>query len=262
MTTGASEERERLALIYLARGADADYLSRFRKFLGSYRRYNPRSDHRLMIIFKGFESAGHLTEGQRIFRSLDYDALFTRDDSLDLGAYREAAQQIPHERLCFLNTNSEIACDGWLAKLSVNFESPGVGLVGATGSFECLPSYPCFPNPHIRSNGFMIRRGLFLELLSTAPLSTKSDAYSIESGPRSITRQVFERGLRALVVGRNGRGYAPTWWPHSQTFRQGLQNNLLVHDNHTRVFENLPFGEKMHMSKLSWGDFLQTNKYL
>jgi hypothetical protein len=261
MTAVVSEKRERLALIYLARGADADHLSRFRNFLQSYRRYNPHADHRLMIIFNGFENAGHLSEGQRIFRSLDYDPLFTRDDSFDLGAYLEAARRIPHERLCFLNTNSEIECDGWLAKLIVNFETPRVGLVGATGSFENLP-FPSFPSPHIRSNGFMIRRGLFLEVLSSARLATKWDADSLENGPRSITRQVFERGLMALVVGRDGRGYAPTWWPHSQTFRQGLQHNLLVHDSVTRTFENLPFGEKMHMSRRSWGDFLQTDKHL
>ncbi|WP_027578500.1 hypothetical protein [Bradyrhizobium sp. Ai1a-2] len=261
MTTGAAPSQP-LALVYLARGADVDHLSRFRKFLQSYSRYDAGVDHRLVIIFKGFEGQTDLSEGQRIFRSLNYDPVFTDDDSFDIGAYIEAARQIHQERVCFLNTNSEIACDGWLAKLSANLEIARVGLVGATGSFESLPSFPDFPNPHIRTNGFMIRRALFLELLSNVQLSTKWDAYSVESGGASITRQVLERGLTALVVGRDGRGYAPNWWPHSQTFRQGSQHNLLVHDNVTRTFESLPFGEKIHMSKLSWGEFLQTDKHL
>ena len=253
---------DRLALIYLARGADNDYLSRLQRFLHSYRLFDSDEPHRLVIIFKGFDTSDHLAEGREVFRSLEYEAIFTSDDSFDLGAYIAAARQIPDERVCFLNTNSEILCDGWLKRLSVNFSAPEVGLVGATGSFESLPSLPRFPNPHIRSNAFMIRRELFLDLLPAVQLTSKWAAYSVEGGPMSITQQVLERGLQALIVGRDGRGYPPVWWPHSQTFRQGSQANLLVHDNVTRVYENLPFHKKMEISKRTWGEFLSRDKHL
>jgi hypothetical protein len=254
--------RDAVALIYLARGADADHLARTRRFLYSYRRFNMGEDHDLLIIFKGFRDSNHLAETRELLQPLHYQPLFTEDDSFDLGAYFAAAQQIPHERLCFLNSSSEIISDKWLSKLSANFVVPRVGIVGATASFESLPGFPNFPNPHVRSNAFMIRRHLFLELMSRFELTTKWSAYSVESGPASMTQQIFERGLTALVVGLDGRGYTPGWWPHSQTFRQGAQSNLLVHDDVTRTFESLPFGEKMEISQRTWGEFICSGKHL
>jgi hypothetical protein len=262
MSIIAPVDNNPVALIYLARGADVDHSARSRRFLQSYRRFKAGEVHSLMIIFKGFADANHLTEGREVFRSLDYHPLFTGDDSFDLGACFEAARQISHERLCFLNSSSEILNDGWLSKLSANFLTPGVGIVGATASFETLLGFPSFPNPHIRSNAFMIRRHLFLELLSGFQLTTKLSNYSAERGPAGMTQQVFERGMAALVVGRDGRGYTPSWWPHSETFRQGSQSNLLVGDDVTRTFENLPFGDKMEISQQSWGEFLLPGKHL
>ncbi len=262
MDIAASRGGDSVAVFYLARGADIDHLFRFRRFLRSYHGFGAGEDHTLMIIFKGFQDAAHLAEGRSVFRSLEYHPLFTDDNSFDLGAFFDAARRIPHERLCFLNSNCEINSEGWLAKLSANFAIPRVGIAGATGSFESLPSFPSFPNPHIRSNAFMMRRDVFLDVLSGANLTTKRDAYSVESGPAGLTRQVFERGLAALLVGRDGRGYTPYWWPHSQTFRQGAQSNLLVHDNHTRAFERMPFADKIHISQLTWGEYLGLGKHL
>jgi hypothetical protein len=262
MRNAATAYLDPVALIYFARGADDNHLARSRRFVRSYRRFKAGEEHDLMIIFKEFKDADHLAETREIFQSLRYQPLFTGDDRFDLGAYFEVAQQIPHERLCFLNSSSEILCDGWLLKLSANFAIPRVGIVGATASFESLPGFASFPNPHLRPNAFMIRRRMFLEMISRFELTKKWCAYSAESGPTSITQQVVERGLTALVVGRDGRGYSPEWWPHSQTFRQGSQTNLLVHDNVTRTFESLPFSEKMEVSQRSWGDFIVPSKHL
>jgi hypothetical protein len=262
MSGGASDGPERPAVIYLARGADRNSSALFRRFMYSYRRHRAGVPHDLFIIFKGFEDARHLAEGRGIFRSVDYQPLFTSDDSFDLGAYLDAARMLQHGTVCFLNSHSEIVDSGWLSKLSANFSAPYVGLVGATGSYESLPTFPSFPNPHIRSNVFMIDRRLFLGLFDGVQLTSKKAALLFESGQNSMTQQVFERGLTAQIVGRDGRGYTPAWWPHSQTFRQGSQSNLLVHDNVTRTFENLPFGEKIQISRRSWGEFIRSDKHL
>jgi hypothetical protein len=252
-----------LAVFYLARGADADHLDSFRRFVRSYRARPAGTDHTLFVIFKGFDGDEHLRRGREIFAGLDYQAIHTADDSFDLGAYAAAAAQIPHERVCCLNTNSAIIGDGWLGKLAANFDQPRVGLVGATGSFESLrprdPRFPDFPNVHIRSNAFMMERTLMLAVLSGVPLRDKVDAYLAESGPASLTRRTFERGLAALVVGRDGRAYSPPWWPVSQTFRQGMQCNLLVSDNATRDFERLPWAGKQERCQRTWGRYLNHN---
>ena len=251
-----------IALAYLARGADEGHANKFRTFVRSYEAFRPGIEHRLFVIFKGFANSRHLTEGLEVFSSLEFTPIQTDDRSFDIGAYLESAKQIEAERICFLNTNSEIASHYWLAKLSNNLDTQNVGLVGATGSFESLSMIdqriPPFPNVHIRSNAFMIERKLLVEVLSACPIRTKVDAFYVESGPDSITRRVFKAGRTALIVGRNGRGYRPESWAQSFTFRQGDQSNLLVKDNVTRTFDEAPWNEKRELSAKSWGRYINS----
>jgi hypothetical protein len=249
-----------IALAYLARGAEEGHAIKFRTFVRSYQSFRPGIEHKLFVIFKGFANWRLLTEGLEAFSSLEFIPVHTDDTSFDIGAYLELAKQIEIERICFLNTNSEIASHYWLAKLSNNLDAQNVGLVGATGSFESLgvvdQRIPPFPNLHIRSNAFMIDRIRLVEILSANPIRTKMDTFFVESGPDSITRRVFQAGQRALIVGRDGRGYHTQSWPQSFTFRQGDQSNLLVKDNVTRTFEEAPWNEKRELSAKSWGRYI------
>ena len=103
--------------------------------------------------------------------------------------------QISNARICFLNTNTVLISENWLLKLVVNLNQPRVGLVGATGSFESLSSinrlFPRFPNVHIRSNAFLIRRDHAEKIFSDLNIRRKEDAYLAESGPDSITRRII-----------------------------------------------------------------------
>jgi hypothetical protein len=258
----ASSGAKSLALVYLARGAEADRLLRFDRFLQSYRRYVAGAEHELFVIYKGFRDQTELDAARALLSSVQHTPIYTSDDTFDLGAYAEALPHIGQDRICFLNTNSEVRCEGWLGKLAVNLDQPRVGVVSATASFESLSSldsrFPRFPNVHIRSNAFMLDREVAFALLSDLKISDKIDAYFAESGPNGFTRKIFEMGRMAVVVGCNGRGYHPTAWHLSETFRQGTQSNLLVHDNVTRAFENLPFHEKRAAAASAWGDQLQT----
>ncbi len=49
----------------------------------------------------------------------------------------------------------------------------------------------------------------------------KADAYALESGRHSLTRQVQRDGLRAVVVDRAGENYEQDRWHLSHTFWQG-----------------------------------------
>ncbi len=88
------------------------------------------------------------------------------------------------------------------------------------------------PNPHIRSNAFMIQREVFLSLRGMV-FTRKMDAYRVESGRHSMTRQVMARGLRPVVVDRRGKIYDIPEWKSSSTFWIGAQENLLIADNQT-----------------------------
>ena len=193
---------------------------------------------------------------------------------LDLPAYGLAARQLRYERLCLLNSYSTILADGWLGSLARAHEDPGVGLAGATGSWESqaewvrgrpvywpyqlarLPSarrdYPRFPNPHIRTTAFTLDRALLLEM-DLQHAADKRATYLLESGPHSLTRRVQEHGLRTVVVGRDGHAYEVEEWPLSATYRAGGQGNLLVADRRTRDWERASLRLRRRLSRDAWG---------
>jgi hypothetical protein len=224
------------------------------------------ADHALFVIFKGFKDDDQLRAGRETFSGLDYSPVYTGDDTFDIGAYVDAARQISSDTICCLNTNSEIVSTGWLGKLAINLDQPLVGIVGATGSFETNRGadhrFPGFPNVHVRSNAFMMQRELMISILAKFAISNKIDAWLAESGPASLTRRVFDMGLSALIVGADGRGYSPAYWASSHTFRQGTQSNLLVHDNVTRTYEQMPWADKREASLRTWGQYLQQETLL
>lgn len=256
-------EHSRIAVCYLARGAEPGWEDAIGRFMGSFQRYAAGREFNLYVIFKGFPSAAERERAIQLFAQVQHNTIFTGDESFDIGAYAEAARQIVEMKVCFLNTNAEILCEDWLLKLVSNLDQPAVGLVGATGSYESLrdndPRFPKFPNMHIRSNAFMIDRDMFAAITGQFTFTDKLDAFLFESGPNSMTRQIQSRGLETLVVGRNGQGYPPGSWPRSDTFRQDGQANLLIGDNQTRHFDALPLAERRALARWTWGRFLPGN---
>jgi hypothetical protein len=117
---------------------------------------------------------------------------------------------------------------------------------------EQLIRFGTFPAPHLRTNGFMVERQL-LRSLRMDRIARKMGAYSLESGRNSITRQIQRRGLRALVVARDGELYEPERWPESHTFWQGDQEGLLIADNQTRFYANGPLERRRLLSAFAWG---------
>lgn len=114
------------------------------------------------------------------------------------------------------------------------------------------PEWPAFPNYHVRTNSFMIRRDIATRVRWPAT-PTKVDAYKFESGRRSLTRQVTTTGLRAVVVGRDGRAYDLDAWRESETFWTGDQANLLVADNQTRDYACGDAARRAELKGHAWG---------
>jgi hypothetical protein len=81
---------------------------------------------------------------------------------------------------------------------------------------------------------------------------TKLDAVAIECGERGITRQLRQRGLQALLVGRDGRGYPTEEWRASSTFRSGEQTNLLLADKRTRDYDTAGPLRRRLLEWLAW----------
>jgi len=309
--------RERLALVYLVWGPLGP--QPLRAFLAAYQRYAPGVSHELIVAFNGVarEDAPGPAGASRVallreLQGVEHRLLELERPVLDLPAYFRLAQLLEHEQLCFLNSHSEPLSDGWLACLAVPVGEPGVGVVGATGSWASQSSHvryilglggpyaqvygdrerakrlfaawspaageavepeerpvrsrrrpikaalliarqPSFPAPHLRSNAFLLDRQLMLRI-KAGPLLDKDATYLLESGRRSITRQIQRMGLQALVAGRDGSTYIPLEWARSHTFWQGAQENLLVADNQTRAYARGDSELRRAFSAHAWGE--------
>jgi hypothetical protein len=109
-----------------------------------------------------------------------------------------------------------------------------------------------YPNHHLRTNAFMIGRATALGVRLEA-LRWKIDAYRFESGKRGLTAQVLTMGKAVLVVGRDGKAYDRLDWHLSNTFWRRNQENLLVADNQTRLYENASPDLRAVYAAIAWG---------
>lgn len=261
-------------------------LAPFKEFIESYRRNSGGLDHDLRLVFNGFRDSSQLTAYHQLLGNLAYSSLMLPHPVQDIPAYFAAAEHFDCDYLCFLNSHSVILDERWLAKMVAHVGS-NVGLVGATGSYESHHTdlaraplrksrywgldtaarkvnrqlhlirskrdYFPYPNPHIRTNAFLISRRV-MRALRVRPIATKADAHRFESGKQSLTRQIFDLGLRAVVVGVDGLAYEKESWHTSRTFRSGEQCNLLVSDNRTRQYQEADPETRRQLSRLAWGD--------
>jgi hypothetical protein len=234
------------------------------RFLDSYKRHPAGAAHTLAIGFKGFDGGQDPAPWERQLADVPHESLRMSGTGFDLGSYREASELLPAERYCFLNTASEVLCEGWLGHLERALEEPSVGLVGVGGSMESAYSsaprplrpfrrgFGPFPNPHLRTNGLTIDSDLLHRLDWPTPHS-KLGVLALESGKRSLSRQVWERALDVRVVGRDGVSYPPDRWQESATFRSGAQRNLTIADNRTRQYENADAATQVKLERMAWG---------
>jgi hypothetical protein len=276
-----------VALIYLARGKDGG-LSTSKFFFESYKRFPPDYPHELVVLVKGWDN--QVDEDNLIILARENGAaqvIKVPDDGYDWGAYMRVAPGLTQDWLCFLNTHTRLMVTGWLSLL-MRAAEPSVGAVSATGSWESLAhilprrdsrspifsclayplrmlvnflrftrnayDYPLFPNPHLRSNAFIVKSSIFLEFISGKNIpKCKRDANKLESGRRGFSNYLVGKKLNIYIVGRDGTRYAPHQWSKAGIFRGENQENLLVSDNQTESFLVACVKRRKFLEYLAWG---------
>jgi len=110
----------------------------FRRFLESYQENPGGIDHDLLIIFKGFSGPQDLQHYTRLLTPFKYLTLEVPDDGFDITAYLASVLRYAdrYRYFCFVNSYSVILDHDWLEKLHRHIVRPGVGMVGATGSWQ------------------------------------------------------------------------------------------------------------------------------
>jgi hypothetical protein len=127
-----------IAVVHLVRRQNG--LAPLERFLASYREHAAGVAHELVILFKGFRGEGGTRGHDALLEGLPHRRLFVPDRGFDLRAYFAAVTRFEHRYFCFLNSFSRILEGDWLAKLHRGATAEGVGMVGATGSYQSFAS--------------------------------------------------------------------------------------------------------------------------
>lgn len=271
----------KIEVVYLIRWSNPIDLTR--RFAESYLSFPAGIEHRLTLICKGFQSQKQIDEHRSQFDGTAPFVIEMPDVGYDIGAYRFAVDQSNQDLYCFLNSYSVICAPRWLESFSDCALDPRVGLVGATASYESpfsevmarlaarrpslgmlrhgIPGaikqwlyFPPFPNPHIRTNAFMMRRSVLQRVMWPRSPSRRA-ALRFEAGRQSLTRQVQKMHLEVVVVGCDGRHYPISQWPSSCTFRQNGQHNVLVADNRTIEYNTATPERRRQLAINAWGPY-------
>lgn len=266
-------------------------------FVASYKKYEVGIEHDLICVFKGFNDSREVRPYKDLLYPICTKILDVPDRGYDITAYWLASEAFEHRYFCFLNSFSRILADDWLQKLYRAVSRKGVGLVGATGSYQSFrpssfesfmkisrqakhrgpvkdalmalpfshhinyvrhkllfgPSYPNFPNYHVRTNAFALARET-IRKAPWRPINSKMDAYDFESGRRNLTMRMMQEEFEPAVVGIDGESYRKEDWHLSDTFWQASQQNLLVSDNQTRHYADGTQQVRHLLARMAWGD--------
>ena len=246
------------AVVYLARGKTSEEIHSIERFIDSYIKFEPGLEHKLYIVFKGFENEDDLSKILSLVEQIPHEKIELGDRNFDIGAYISASKIVTEEKILFLNTHSEILRKDWLLNIAKHLDKENIALVGCTASLESLnikyANIPKYPNAHIRTNAFMTYRELFITLTKGDVIIEKIDAFHFESGQNSLTNRIHTKGYKCVLAGANGVGYMQSRWSASQTFRLSSQRNLIIADNQTRNFEELSFVRKLFWTFGAWGN--------
>lgn len=234
-------------------------------FVDAYYDIDPGWSRHGVVIIDRIEAAANVIN-TALADLLPWRRVMVDAAGLDIGAYRDAVQEgvfgaVRVESdpiLFFMNSYARPRKKDWLGNMVEALSVDKVALVGATGSWESPSTsdgavgFPSFPNPHIRTNAFGMRLSTFRRLQFGSVVS-KASAHHLECGERSLTNQVLDMGLRAVVVDVNGFEDVST--PASRVFRMPQQQDrLLVSDNRTEAYAMASPDLKARFEQRAWGE--------
>lgn len=169
----------------------------FEKFLASYLEHPSGLPHDLVLIFKGFKSGRTTDAYDRLLAGVPHKRLYMSDYGLDLAPYFAAVQSFDYRYFCFLNSFSRILAVDWLAKLRRSIELEGVGLVGATGSYESF------------ATNYLERKLMLSALGPVARLRWTVKRAISDSGPQLVALRLAIGLLGRVGLSDPGRYFPP-----------------------------------------------------
>jgi hypothetical protein len=120
-------------------------------------------------------------------------------------------------------------------------------------------NFPKFPNPHVRSNAFLIKKDLYEEFSKISKYSeTKIESCELESGKNGLTKFVQKKGYDVKVINSKNKIFDIRECDKSETWRTGDKQHVLVADNGTLSYEKMPISRKLFKEYSAWEE-IKTN---
>lgn len=219
----------------------SDWPKIINRFVQSYASFESGARHDLYICSSGAKLSRN---SKTILDKLDYRELTYIGEGWDIGAYQYCAQKLlNYDLVMFMNTQAFPVCDNWLGFFRDAYCAEGVGVYGASSSFEVAP--------HLRTAAFAATPSLLLKYPLT--VSSREEACIFEHSIRNFTLWALHSGINVKVVLKKGIFALPNSRDISGVFRNGLQDELLIHDRHTLIFNESNDSEKSLLSDIADG---------
>jgi hypothetical protein len=212
-----------------------------KRFAESYRAFDAGYAHDLYICASGAPLTQNSTE---ILAGIQFKVLRYNGGGWDIGAYQHAAKHLlNYDFVVFLNSQAHIRKANWLRYFAEAFERFGVGVYGASSSFEI--------SPHIRTCCIAFTPRLILEY----PLAVRCryDAVVFEHSPKNFSQWALEKGLPVCIVSQSGVDQLAESRNRPDIFRRGSQADLLINDRHTIIYNSASPAEKERLERQADG---------
>ena len=247
------------------------------KFIDNYKFFSSGFNHKLIICLKLLDNDRvNYVNDYLINRKIKFE-LFndtSQNNDYDFGSYSRVAEKYKDYLIFFLNASSRPVINGWLKLVITNYTTNTI--IGTTASYESHASnmklkkpykiisfffkkikntlyFNSFPNPHLRTTGFLINAKDYISYYQNKSCKSKFDAWKIESGKSSLTNFFLDLNFNILLVNSEGKSFKPNDWHASNTYCFKETSKLLISDNHTRKYQNMSNKEKENIVKIVWG---------
>ena len=244
-------------------------------FIGNYKKHKSGVKHDLLICFKLLNSV-QINSYRSILKNIKHIEYIDNSqlNDFDFGSYMRVAQKHQSFIILFLNGHSYPITNDWLKKMLFHFKSKT--LIGTTASNESLltslrfkkfykffhyfhrffkykKQFKSFPNPHVRTTGFMLKGSDFLRFARNMEFKTKEHTWMAESGINGMTNFFIKKKFNIYIVNSDGKRFTKNEWMLSETYNYALQSKSLVSDKHSRKYLKLPSNKRILSQKINWG---------
>ena len=244
-------------------------------FLRNYNEFDSGHPHELLICFKLLNDE-QIKFFKKILNNVKY--IEFRDNhkknDFDLGSYKRVSFEYSSRYIFFLNSYSYPICANWLGKITQNYENNSILATSASNESllnsiklkkiykivgYCLKLikykkiFDPFPNPHIRTTGFLIKGKEYFDFINDKSIGSKEDAWKIESGKFSLTNYFKKLNYNIYIVNSDGRKFIEKDWKISKTYNYSDQNKSIISDRHIRKYHSLNHDERLKSQKNTWG---------